>query len=435
MARDSIKKLIIEEIRQDSVVLNESGEVIPHEDLEIPLAETAEAVERLWLLLDGWEGRRDKLPRRNEAVGWSDVARSWATISECDVACFDEVIDGRKLSEQVQRESRGPSSSVSHLRFLQDSLKQDISGVKWLNELYGYLIDNELSEAINRYCIVPSQRGFLRTLPNLHRDEDIDRELKDIADLIGESKIRCELRDTTLTFLSDEPGKGDWDNEYVVGELIKRLREQADENPEEKFAKASVRLFAWIAGQQNWDLLRDFPVFSEEWDSKNKRTFKLERLPENEVRLLAPSKAWAAPLQPFSELFPQRHILANDFFETVPSPEVWQELDREGFCKKNVIITKEINLEEFLPNEPLTVDDDHQTSEDVIVTDVVFRTGDDGIMNRVRQSRRRARIFWKFLTEWLVEQDPRAWRSTKLSVIVGDSSLLFGRMAKTSTRL
>lgn len=407
--RRRIEELIIDKIRQDSVVLNESGEVIPHEDLEIPLAETDEAVERLWLLLDEWEGRRDKLPRRNEAVGWSDATRSWATILEYDVDGFNEVIDCWELSKQIQKVSHDPDQSLPTFRLsrLQDFLKQDICAVEWLNELHGYLIDNGLSEVINQCRIVPSQYGFLRTLPNLHRDKDIDRELKDIADLMGQRKIRCDLRDTRLTFLSDKPGKGDWDNKDVVGELIKRLREQADENPEEKFAKASVRLFAWISGQQDWDLLRDFPVFPEEWDSENKRTFKLERLPENEVRLLAPSKAWAETLQPFSELFPQRHILSNNFFEAVTDPEIWQELDRKGFCKKDVIITEEIYLSTFLPNEPLNDDEDHETSEYVTVTDVAFLTGDGGIMDRVRQSQRRARIFWTFLTEWLVVQDPK----------------------------
>ena len=411
--RTHIEELVIEEIRQNSVIINESGEVVPYESLEIPFAEKAENVESLWLLLDGWEGRRDKLPRRNEAVGWSDAARSWATISEQEVTSFDEVIDAKKLSEQIQNESRDPSCSVPTFRLsrLQDSLNKDISGVEWLDKLHGYLKDNGLSEVINQYRIVPSQRGFLRTLPNLHRDKDIDVELKDIADLMDEFKewnIKRELRDTRLTFLSDEPGKGDWDNEYVVGELIKRLQEQATENPEENFAKASVRLFAWISDQQAWDLLRDFPVFSsEECDSENERVINLERLPENDVGTLAPSKAWVETLQPFSELFPRRHILSNAFFEAVPSPEIWQKLDREGFCKKNVIITKETNLITFLPDEPLNDDDEHQISEDVTVTDVAFLTGDDGIMGRVRDSQRLARIFWKFLTEWLVVQDPK----------------------------
>ena len=405
--RDRIEELVIEEIRQNSVILNESGEVIPHESLNIPLAETAEGVESLWLLLDGWEGRRDELPRRNEVVGWSDAARSWATISDQEVTSFNEVIDGRKLSVQIHNVSKVPSSSSQIFLLSRLPLKQDLCGVEWLDKLHGCLIDNGLSKVIREYCIVPSQRGYLRQLPNLHRDKGIDRELKDVADLMGEFKIRCDLRDTQLTFLSDEPGKGDWDNEYVVGELIKRLQEQAAENPKEKFAKASVRLFAWIAGQQNWDLLRDFPVFPEEWNSENERVINLKHLPEEDVRILAPSKAWVETLQPFSELFPRRHILSNDFFEAVSDPEIWQELDRQGFCKKNVIITKETYLSTFLPNEPLDDDGEHETSEYVTVTDIAFLTGDDGIIDRVRQSQRRACMFWTFLTEWLVVQDPK----------------------------
>ena len=126
-------------------------------------------------------------------------------------------------------------------------------------------------------------------------------------------------------------------------------------------------------------------------------------------------------LQSFSELFPQRHILSNDFFEAVPDPEIWQELDRKGFCKKNVKITKETYSSTFPPNEPLKEDEEHQTSECVTVTEVAFLTGDDGIMDRVRQSRRRARIFWKFLTEWLVVQDPKGLEINKAPCDCGET--------------
>ena len=72
-----------------------------------------------------------------------------------------------------------------------------------------------------------------------------------------------------------------------------------------------------------------------------------------------------------------------------------------------MIITKETYLSTFLPNEPLDDDGEHETSEYVTVTDVAFLTGDDGIIDRVRQSQRRACMFWTFLTEWLVVQNPK----------------------------
>ena len=44
----------------------------------------------------------------------------------------------------------------------------------------------------------------------------------------------------------------------------------------------------------------------------------------------------------------------------------------------------------------------------VAVTDVFLLTRDKvGVMSRVRDSQERARLFWRFLTEWLVTQDPK----------------------------
>ena len=344
--RTSIGKLLVKEMRQKPGVLNESGDVVPPEDLELPTAETAEGVMCLYDLLDGWRNRCHKMPSRKEAIGWANAVKSWARILECELSSFDEVTDGRKLAEQVQSISRvQPASKRAFfvLRRLQNSLKQDISSVEWLDQFHGFLMENGLGEVIRECRIVPSQLGFLRRLQYLYRDKDIDEELKSIADLMDnyrEWKIRRELRDSQLTVVADDPGKGDWGNDYVVGELIKKLREQSEDAPDDNFAEASVRLFAWVCGRKQWSLLRDFPVFSEEGDSEIRRVIKLERNPDDEVRTLAPARAWAEDLQPYSELFPRRNIIANDFFAAAPSQQVWLAIDEESFCRRDVIVKK-----------------------------------------------------------------------------------------------
>jgi hypothetical protein len=72
-----------------------------------------------------------------------------------------------------------------------------------------------------------------------------------------------------------------------------------------------------------------------------------------------------------------------------------------------VIIKKnrKVDFNTLLPDEPLT-EDRHETSEYVDVTDIAFLTRDDiGIIDRVRQSQHLARIFWRFMTEWLIVHD------------------------------
>ena len=403
--RECLAEHLVQKIKQNPVVLNEAGEAISPNDLELPMASTGDGIVNLWDLLDGWQGARQVLPRRDEVVGWCEAARSWANIQGKDVLDFDEVTDGRKLAQQVEEISHDPSATTKTHRISRLNLKENVEVINWLNQLIAFLNNNGLSDAVREHRIVPSQESFLRTLTNLHRDCGIDQELKNVAGLL-DWRIRCELRDVRATSLSDVSGAGDWDNDYVVGELIKKLQERAD-NPDDEFGQASVRLFAWIVSQENWRLLSGFPVFSERGESDNWNIFKLERIEANTDGPLAPIMAWPEDLQPFSELFPRRHTLSNDFFKAVSNPEVWQTLGKENFLRQDVIITKEVRFDTFLPDEPLT-EADHKTAESVTVTDIAFISRDDiGIMARVRQSQRLARLFWRFLTEWMIVQDSK----------------------------
>lgn len=423
--RAKIENLLLNEIRRNPVVLNESGEMIPAEEVELPMADTAEGVKSLHGLLNGWRMRCGKMPSQQEAVGWANAVKSWANISECEVSSFDEVTDGRKLAEQVETLTKIPTmTNHTHLSCLQDCLKPNVSGVEWLDQLHGFLVKDGLSEVIREYRIVPSQSGTLHSLPNLHRDNGIDEKLKCIADLMDDYRkwnIRQELRDSVLTVVADDIGKGDWDNEYVVRVLTEKLKEQSEEAPNDNFAQASVQLFAWICGQNKLNLLRDFPVFAEQGDSKSQRIIKLTHTSDDEVRTLAPSKAWAKDLQLFSDLFPRQNVIANDFFDTVRCPKVWLALEKEGFCTSKVITRQEVTLSTFLPNEPLT-DAEHETAERVRVTDIAFLSKKDiGIISRVRQSQRLARIFWDFLTKWMTVYDEAGLEPHKAKCICGES--------------
>ena len=256
-----------------------------------------------------------------------------------------------------------------------------------------------------RRSIIPNQAGFLDKLSELYRDQGISEELKEIAALL-KWEIREELRDTRLTALAEEVGAGNRDTDYVAEELIRRLRDLAETNPDAGFEQVSVRLFSWIVERESWNLLRDFPVLAEPSDdSGSRRVIKLESGADDDTRPLAPVSAWESDLQQFSDLFPKRYILADAFFQSVPCPATWQVLEKKGFLRVNVVVAAEKHLREFLPSKPLE-DGDHETTERVTVTNVAFMTRKDvGIMDRARQSQRLARLLWRFLTEWLISRD------------------------------
>ena len=407
--RDFLKEKLSERIRQTPAVLNEAGEAIPPKESEIPIATTPEGVLSLWDLLVQWQKDKDIWPRRDEVAGWCDAVKSWARLSnsDSDPLTFDEVIDGRKSASIVDDVSHDPSADPRTHRVsrLVNSLKENISAINWLDQLISFLRANGQGDAVSEYRIVPSQAGFLHKLPELHRDVGISEELKTVAGLL-EWRIKPELRDTRITSLSEESGAGDWDNDYVLGELIRKLQDRAEKSPDAAFMQSSVRLFTWIAEHKKWDLLRGFPVFSDEPPAQQ-RVIKLDRSVEDDVRPLAPVSAWPQDLQPFSELFPSRYTLANAFSKDVSDSKVWEVLEADGFVRRDVVITRKthVDFNTFPPDEPLT-DGEHKTLEVVSITDVAFLTRKDiGIMARVRQSQSLAQRFWQFLTKWLIVRD------------------------------
>ena len=318
---------LIAKIRQTPTVVSERGAISP-EDSVLPFTKQESCPEALWDLLDELTAFREKLPRRNESTGWRDAVHSWARLASSDPLSFNETIDGRKLAQHVHNVSHDPLADHTTHRINRLQLREGTSGINWLDQLLGFLQDNGLDEAVSEHRIVPSQRGFLRTLPNLHRDQGIDEELKTIARLLG-WHIKGELRDTRLLSLAEKPGAGDWDNEYVVGELINRLRKSANEAAEStEFNQASVRLFAWIVEQEKWDRLRGFPMFTD--GSAEEKVIYLPMNSNDSEQPLAPVQAWPVALRPFYEIFPPNRVLSNDFFDKVPEPSSQSTMKSEG---------------------------------------------------------------------------------------------------------
>ncbi len=414
--QDTLKEQLIEQFRQTPSVVSEVGDAIPTSESILPMAEKDEGVEALWDLLNDWRKLRDMLPRRDEAAGWSHAIKSWPIYGGDDPSLFDETMDGEKLASHID-------GGYGNIDTLQALFYEDIFAVDWLDQFHQFLNENSLQETVRDHHIVLDQKRYLSTLSDLHRDRGISEKLKDIAELL-EWEIRQKLRHVELSSLAGEKGAGDMQNEEVVKRLIEELQERAEQNPDDDFAKASVDLFSWIVVEKDWDRLRRFPVFAENADSDKRKVIYLERTEEKDDLPLAPILAWPKDLQQYSQLFPKSYILSERFFEVASGEEVWQILEEKYFLKKDVIITKKLELDfkTFLPDDPLTEEEDHKTDERVDVTNIAFLTEDNiGIMDRVRQSQHLARLFWRFLTEWMVVHDTSGLEIAEASCDCGES--------------
>ena len=408
--KEYIQSKFIEEIRQIPAIITPSGKLIESKNSLIPVAEKDEGIEPLWDLLNDWQGDNEKLPRREEAIGWYKAIESWAKVSECEVADFYESIDGRKLASRVDKVSHDLSVNPRTHRISNLQLREGTSVINWLDQLIDFLQNNGLPEVIDQYRIVPSQAGFLRSLLHLRRDVGIDDKLKCIADSLGWS-IRTMLRDTRLTSLSEKAGSGDMERTYVVTELLQRLQNRAAENRDDIFKTASLQLFAWIVSQKDYSLLRNYPVFAADGQS-------LSYLIQDGSPPLAPIQAWSTQLQQFSDLFPPRQILDDSYFTAISDPEEWQMLSQRGFIRTDMvtITNKTVNFKDIYPEESLPDGDNHITADSISVTDIAERAG---IMDRVSNSRSRALIFWRFLTEWLIKEDRQGLKTKEAACVCG----------------
>ena len=266
--RNHLGESLILKIRQVPAILTEDG-TIAAEDAFIPFTEPnadSKYTELLWDLLDGITYFRKKLPQRSESAGWSNSAESWSDILGSQLADFEKVVDSSKLALYVEKESRADGEEYGDIEKLQALLRENICAIDWLDQFLEFLKNHGFDDVIRAHSIILAQDGFLDRLSALHCDQDIPERLKDIAESL-DWNIREELRDTRLAVLTEETGAGGYDAAHVARELVRKLQDRAETNPDGRFEGASTSLFSWIIEEDNWPLLRNFPVFSEDSDS------------------------------------------------------------------------------------------------------------------------------------------------------------------------
>lgn len=403
--RKCVRENLVEKIRQIPVVLNVDNNAIVPKASRLPLVENGGEVEMLWDLLENVQGFHETLPRRDEATEWCNTLQSWARLYEQAASKFDESFDGTQLAKYVHSISHDKAVEPETHRISQLNLKENTIAIHWLDSLIYFLEKSGLGGVIRQYWIVPSQESFLRPLGRLSRDPGIDDDLKDIAELL-DWRIRCQLRDTGLNSLTEVEGDETMNLDEVVDRLCEKIIARANQNPDDDFKEASTQLFAWIIKKEKWDLLQGFPMFT---DNSKPNSSPVLRLPTAHMisRPLAPFRAWTKDLEQFSEIFPPELVLADAFFEALPSPDTWKMLDDEKkLIRWNMLICRnEVDLKMLSPNPEVYEDNktEHKATHPIPVTDVVEL---EKILKEVAyDSRERGYKFWQFLTEWLVNKD------------------------------
>ena len=412
---------LISQIRQTPALLTGSGPIRPKESI-VPFAGESVGVEILWDLLSEVKAYRQKLPVLSEADGWRSAVESWKGILDWETTHFSEVYDGTKLVSELAEEIKNDNSDTGSLAQLEDVLRKDVDAIGWLDGLYRFLRDDSLEFLLRDFRIVLNQAGCFDKLSDLFRDDEVDNDLKVIGDDVLQLGIRGRLRETRLTSIADEVGNGKYGNREMIREIFDKLEDLSNENTlRDEYIKASPLLLAWFVTNQQWNHLTGFPAYSLGPDRGSRRVLWMGQRESQESEVpLAPIKAWAQDLQQYADLFSQGFILAEGFFTALPDVDIWQRLSEAGYVRTDVLISGKKSVGTFRPSEPLP-DGEHKTVDTVSVTDVFLLARDTvGVMARVRNSQTRARLFWRFLTEWLVEHDPVGLEISKATCECGD---------------
>lgn len=420
-----LRERFVNRIRESAIVINESGVGISPNCARLPSAD-GDGVLDLWDLAEEWGYLKDSLPRRDEAAGWRDAAKSWeATFnSAAQGAQPGQLYDGTCLANDIDDISHDPNVTDKKRRTHRVNLLDVEDRIGWLNRVISFLIKHDMRKVIVDRKVVPSQEGFLRTLPKLYKDNGVDEELKKVASLVDEWRIRPHLRHAEIHALDDEPGAGQWDNDSVVGPLIERLSAHIENTSGDDIShQASARLFAWMVGNRDWNRLSSLPVFSEQYrgvSGQDRDVLKIGQSVGDDM-VLSPVASWSEDVRKYADLFPKKHVLAHFYFDRLPDEDTWTELEDAGLVRRSVIVREDARPERFLDSE-LSMENEHLARETVPVTKIAFMSKRDvGIMDRVRRSKPLAQTLWRFLTEWMVNEDGEGLQITTTNCVCGET--------------
>ena len=193
---------------------------------------------------------------------------------------------------------------------------------------------------------------------------------------------------------------------------------------------ASVRLFGWIVGSTvKWPhsgrtprVLRTRSTSSTSYQASPARG----RQPPNGPS--RPCEHGRNHCRPYADLFPRRHILADDFTAALDSPSVWSNLEQRGLpSNKCPLHPVGSGSTRFFQTNPFPrvrrVRVEHTSRRDTVkVTNVAFLTTTDiGVLPRVRQSRKAGTALLGFPHSMACSRGRRRTRAAQETMCVCES--------------
>ena len=216
--------------------------------------------------------------------------------------------------------------------------------VAWLNGLIAAVAEAERAACLDGLIPDQTPEGTFRSSAELSRDADIDDELKDVLETLGDP-IRQRLVHEDIAG-AETIIKRVQPRDLLVSSAKDRLKKQAPAKPEAPESRtACLTMFKWLARQERWDDLKDaIPVYTLDSDES-------EVVSKSSARgaLLAPRELWPDEARPYWDAFPRGSVLVDDYASLLDSSS-WSEAAANGVLVMDLLWSEEEELAELEKN-------------------------------------------------------------------------------------
>ncbi|MDB6109418.1 MAG: histidine kinase, partial [Pedosphaera sp.] len=401
--RSQIRTLLIEGFRAAALLRTISGKLIPPNSAWVPVAQKAAASLDLWQVTERLLKAADLLPRLQDQPAWDNSVNSWVP--------FLETPDSLKEIWTVDRLA-GLLEGLQSITGVIAALAKETAPLAWINQVHALICKAEAFDSFRQRSLIPNECGHLTPVGKLHRDGNIDQELKEIADLLGLS-VRARLVHPEVKTPEVLAELNALSEDQVLSEIIELTRQRVRENPSAaNTLTAAVQLFAWLVKRNRTVKLDGFPAFTLHEPGEKPETLILRAGAPASERPLAPIAVWTEAARPFVDLLPASAILHSRYAEVMKEAQQWQPLASNGFLHLSPLYETEATVQDFLPDEPLSDDEKKAELNSTAThrrTEVAFLSGDDrSIIGRARSSQTRALSLIHFILEYLLPADAHA---------------------------
>jgi len=410
--RQLVREKLITPLQDCSLVVSTQGSYLSPRAAALPIPAGPVSSSEIWQMASSLPCFTNRLPRQKDVVCWAQIMKEWAQIYECDAANIEGTLTLDTIARTVSA-----TGSVLELR---KALADETDAFGFLNDLFRLMREAGLDKLFIDIALLPNQTGEFCTRGELFFDDNVDNDLKDIAESLGlpgrAELLATEVENAEFQQLLNKKTQGELLAECVA-ELKRRARSHETERSE--FLTVNATLLQWMVAHECWVELDEYPALTRDKSVLPECVHRLDTEPATGVELpLSPPYAWPENATRFVELFPPKLVLTEDY-ATYITAEQWQALAAQGFVRVSPLFEMNDTISCFLPDETWALDDEEHRVESttpVQVSQIAFlNLRNQGLIDRVRRGRERAVQFVDFICSFVLDADERAFEKATVS--------------------